>query len=100
MTRLEITHIDKPDRYSPVEAIRELMGPTWGPSTLASCVAWAEIPGNSFFVRGLLGAAVEVRVMPPKTLGGNKYLQTVADKTTENNLLSLPPIPAARRVQS
>ena len=94
---LEITHIRKPDRYSTVDSIQELAGPTWGPSTLSAAVAWAETPGNKFIVRGSLGATIDVMVMAPKHYGGQKYLQTVADRTETNNLLSLPEITPAMR---
>lgn len=99
MTVAEISQIDKPDRYSAAEAIRHVAGPNWGPLTLAQAVTWAEKPGNSFVVRGRI-SNVEVKVMPPKTYGGNKYLQTVADKTITNNLLSLPQIPLERYRQA
>jgi hypothetical protein len=98
MTTLEITHIKKPERYSPVDSIQEVAGP-WGVDTLANAVAWAEITGNRFIVRGLMGAEVSVRVMSPKSSYGNKYLQTVADRTETNNLLSLPEITQAMRAR-
>lgn len=96
MNVYEITHIKKPNRYSTVEAIQEVAGPGWGPISLASAVAWAETSGNKFIVRTSLGTAtVDVRVMLPKTVFGNKFLQTVADRTETNNLLSLPEITSA-----
>ncbi len=97
---LEITHIRKPDRYSTVDSIQEVAG-SWGVSTLANAVAWAEIPGNKFIVRGYMGGtAIAVMVMPPKYNGGQKYLQTVADRTETNNLLSLPEITSAMRLRA
>ncbi len=86
-----ITHIDKPDRYSPHEAIRRVSGPGWGILTLAQAVAWAKIPGNKFVVRNIM-STVDVKVMRPKGIFGDEYLQTVADNTTTDNLLSLPQI--------
>ncbi len=92
MPAYEITHIKKPNRNSPVESIQEVAGPDFKPATLAAAVAWAETPGNRFFVRGSMGATVDVRVMQPRTPQGSKFLQTVADRTETNNLLHLPEI--------
>lgn len=96
MSTLEITNIDKPDRFSPVEAIQRFAGSNWGPWTRAEAVQWAEIPGNKFVVKGPLRDYVDVMVMPPKTTYGEKYLQTRADYSLGNNLLSLPAITLAQ----
>ncbi len=95
MTILEITHIKKPDRFSTVDSIQEVAGSGWGPWTLAYAVQWAETYGNRFIVRGSLGTQIDVKVMPPKSFYGSKYLQTVSDRTETNNLLSLPEITSA-----
>lgn len=91
MTTAEITHIDKPDRYSQTDAIRAFNGPGWErPLTLAQAVAWAKRPGNKFIVRTQWGTAVDVVVAT--SARGLEYLRTRADNTLEDNLLSLPPI--------
>lgn len=100
MNIAEITHIKKPDRYSTVDSIQEVAGATWGPVSLAAAVKWAETYGNKFIVRGSMGATIDVKVMPAKTYGGQKYLQTVADNTETNNLLSLPEITVAMRLRA
>src|SRR6266446_4569758 len=52
--------------------------------------------GNTFFVVGADGSEAEVKVFihfPPWEPRGIRYIATVADDSTEDNLLSLPECP-------
>ena len=102
-TRLEITHITKPDRHDPYTRIQwagNLNGIISGgfkdtPANIAHCILAGT---HEFFVRagtGLLGRQIEVPVMAMKPLyeGGEWYIQTATDFTKVDNLLSLPEFP-------
>ncbi|MDB5492644.1 MAG: hypothetical protein JWO78_2493 [Micavibrio sp.] len=84
-----ITSVDKTENN--VESITTLVGPDWGPFTLAECVAWAKEPDHQFVVRGAI-STLEVMVVPSKTEPGREILQTRMDRTMVDTLLTLKPI--------
>jgi hypothetical protein len=88
-----VTCINKTDRYNPWERIRHLGGTKdgggqWGCSQ-QECVSYIE-SGYTFYVQqGQNKVYLEVAVSPE----GNKYVKTKADRTPQDNLLSLPECP-------
>ncbi len=74
--RIQVRCINKTNRTSIHERISHV-GNGISRWALDDAIAWLERPGNSFFVQ-------------PVGPNGRKYLRTVADTTTVNNLLSLP----------
>lgn len=93
-TRHEVTCINKDDRYSPYERIRNIGGknPDGGRWSLTQPEAIAAIKSRryDFFVRK---AGREVNVIVAKSRSGNEYIKTEADGEEPNNLLSLVECP-------
>ncbi len=95
MLRFEIKNVTKPDRYSPVERIQWLgcaaygSDPGWKQTSAELALLITE-KGYSFFVVDPLdGSEIEVVAMQ-RGLLSEPYVQTRADDTTRDNLLSLP----------
>ena len=102
--RLEITNITKPDRQDHHSRIlwaghpagmMGLNGFKDTPANIARCIMAGT---HEFYVRrpGILGLGlgeVAVMAMPPLYPGGEPFIQTQADHTTRDNLLSLPEFP-------
>jgi hypothetical protein len=83
----EITCI-VPDGSDPDNRIDEVGGPGWKKSE-DTVIDEIDNQGRDYFVK-VNGAQVDVVVRDRE---GRKYLRTDPDKTTENNLLSLPECP-------
>jgi hypothetical protein len=90
--RSRITCIKKDDRYSPYEAIQEVGGVSKdGPWTISQKRCIELIDGGWQFYVNELGHDVDVIVA--KSRFGNRYIRTVSDRDTPDNLLSLPECP-------
>jgi hypothetical protein len=83
-----ITSLDKTENN--LESITTLVGPDWGPFTLAECIAWAKEPNHQFVVRGSI-STLEVTVATSKSTG-KEILQTRMDRGMTDTLLTLKPI--------
>ena len=85
MARLQITCINKSDRFNPHERIINVGGNgfRFSQKDAIDCI---EKHVHTFFVSVGLGTADVVIA----THNGNKYLKTVPDKIQADNLLSLP----------
>lgn len=87
--RIQISCINKDDRYSPYERIQRLGGmynnKVWN-NSLSEVIEFIEKGTYSFYthVNG------HVRNVIIATRSGAKYLKTEADNDTPDNLLSLP----------
>lgn len=93
MSTHQVMCINKSDRPNPHEAIRNIGGVEGGTRwriTQQEAVEGIESGKWSFYVN-VNGKAVKVIVAVSQY--GNKYIKTEADKTGENNLLSLPECP-------
>jgi hypothetical protein len=92
---VQITCINKTDRYNPHERIRAVGGRnsdgTGWKLTQELAIAAIEEGKYSFYVERPAGD--RVRVVVPRSAQGNKYLKTEADGEQPNNLLSLPECP-------
>jgi hypothetical protein len=91
MTRLEVTCVNKTDRYDPHDRIKMIGGINadgrcWR-ETQERVIALIESGQCEFFVRVDWR---EVRLVVAVSRYGNKYLKTEADSEQPNNLLSLP----------
>lgn len=87
-TRLEVTCINKTDRYNPHERIENIGGNSWK-HTEDDAIAYIENGVYSYYVnRG----GYEARVIIA-TRSGHKYLKTEEDGEQPDNLLSLPECP-------
>jgi len=94
---MQITAIHKNPRNDPGHPIRSVSGMNLtqnAPFTMSQkdCIASID-RGNRFFVVGADGSQAEVKVFihfPPWNLQGIRYIATVADRSTADNLLSLP----------
>ena len=90
-SRHQVTCINKDDRYNPYERITHIGGinadKTRWKLSQANAIYESETGVYEFYVNKL-GHNVEVIVA--KSRYGNKYLKTVADGDTPDNLLSLP----------
>lgn len=87
--------INKTDRYSPHERIRNIGGQNadgtrWN-ITQPRAIEGIEAGKWSFYVERLAGDRVDVVVA--RSAAGNNYLKTTADGDQPNNLLSLPECP-------
>jgi len=82
-----ITSVDKTENN--LESITTLVGPDWGPFTLAECIAWAKEPNHQFVVPGAI-STLEVTVATSKS--GKEILQTRMDPVMTDTLLTLKPI--------
>jgi hypothetical protein len=92
--RVQILCINKDDRYNPYERIQSVGGKNddgtrWKLSQ-QDAIEYIENNTYSFYVEQY-GKSVDVIVS--KSPYGNKYLKTVADDQSPNNLLSLPECP-------
>jgi hypothetical protein len=94
MTEVRITCINKDsgNNFDPHEAISHYgwLNPVTnetGRANRSTMVSWLEIPGNYAYVLDWLGNKTYCKVMQRN---GNKFLQTIADGRTTDNLLSLP----------
>ena len=89
-TRVKIDCINKNDRQSKYERISHVGGPnangTRWKLKLDDAIAGIEAGTYSFFTKP---STHEVNVVVAKTAQGRKYLKTVADADTPDNLLSL-----------
>ena len=100
--RKQITCIHKTPRADTHHAIKIVGGVTVNLATNTSfrmtqeeCISELD-RGNTFFVVGADGSEAEVKVFihfPPWEPRGIRYIATVADDSTEDNLLSLPECP-------
>lgn len=91
---VRITHIDKDDRYDAHERIQAIGGinpnlTTWKRSQ-TTAIEDIERGRYSYYVTDGSGRAVDVIVAVSRF--GNKYIKTVADGESPNNLLSLPEV--------
>lgn len=84
-----ITNVDKTSNN--LEDITALVGPDWGPLTLAEAVEWSKKPNHLFVVAGAI-SALDVMAVRSKTRPGHEYLQTLGDNIKIDNLLTLPGI--------
>lgn len=84
MARLQVTCINKTDRYNPHERIKNIGGTGWR-HTQPEAINNIILGINSYFVHAA-GRTVEVVVA---THNGNRYLKTEADGVQPDNLLSL-----------
>jgi hypothetical protein len=89
--RVEIDCINKDPRQDPYHAIQRVGGPNsngdrWKVS-LSEAVAGVESGKWQFYVRR---GGHTVDVVVATSAHGHKYLRTVADRDTPDNLLSLP----------
>jgi hypothetical protein len=88
MARLQVTCINKTDRYGAHERIRNIGGAGWKHSE-DDAIYYIESGTHSYFVdRG--GYSVDVIVAMRL---GNKYLKTRNDGEQPDNLLALPECP-------
>jgi len=85
--RLQITCINKTDRYSAHERIKSCGGQNWR-KTQEQVIYDIENRINEYFVK--VGGYREVNVVVAKSAWGNKYIKTTDDGEMPNNLLSLP----------
>lgn len=85
MAKLQVTCVNKRDRFNPHEKIQRIGGAGWSkPEEVA--IQEIESGTNSFYVN-VNGRDVDVIVA---THLGRKYLKTRADDYRPDNLLSLP----------
>ena len=98
MADCRITHIRKPDRFSPHEHITHVGNVSTSGNTSTVNWIWTrekvissiEEKSNTFFVKDVIsGKRSEVGVIYPGE-GRLPYLRTYADGDWNNNLLSLP----------
>jgi Protein of unknown function (DUF3892) len=94
MSRLQVTCINKSDRYNAHERILNIGGVNgdgtrWKMSQ-EDAIRNIESATNEFFV--IVGGR-EVNVIVAKSQYGNKYIKTEPDADQPNNLLSLPECP-------
>ncbi len=92
MTRYEVRCINKANRYSKDEHIMRLGGvkddgTNWN-FTQEEVIQ--QIESGDYFYVNKGGKEVKVIVINPTSLLGSKYLKTVSDGISPNNLLSLP----------
>ena len=85
MATLQVTCINKSDRYSRHERIRNIGGSGWR-HTQEQAIRNIETGINDYYTQGG-GQRAKVIVA---THDGHKYLKTDSDTTTRDNLLSLP----------
>jgi hypothetical protein len=85
--RLQITCVNKTDRYNPHERIRTCGGLGWR-KTQEQIIYDIENRINEYFVR--VGGYRDVEVIVAVSVWGNKYIKTRDDDQMPNNLLSLP----------
>jgi hypothetical protein len=85
MADWQITCINKTDRTSPHERIRQVGGPGWRKSA-DEVIRLIEAGTDTFWV-SVSGNRADVVV---DTYNGRKYLRTRPDDYRQNNLLSLP----------
>jgi len=93
MTILNVTCINKTDRYNPWERISSVGGVANGrpwKHTQEEAVSAIEHRLISYFVSK---AGQSVRVIVAVSAYGHKYIKTEADGEVPNNLLSLPECP-------
>jgi hypothetical protein len=85
MARLQVTCINKTDRYNPHERIRNIGGPGFKYSE-SDVIGFIENHVHTFYVH-VGNNTVDVIIA---THLGRKYLKTVPDGVQPDNLLSLP----------
>jgi len=94
-TRVQILCINKTDRFSAHERIRNIGGRNPGGDrwrlTLDEAIRGIERGEWSFYVERPAGDRVDVVIAT--SAYGNRYLKTTADGEQPNNLLSLPECP-------
>lgn len=91
MADVQVTCINKPDPYSPVEHITHLGGASWR-WTREQVIASIDSRTNTFFVRDpRSGLRANVRVVRPA--GRPAYVRTSPDGDPYDNLLSLNQCP-------
>jgi hypothetical protein len=85
---LQVTGIVKRQHHNPHERITALCGPGWGQKSSATIIAELERipPTNTYYV---LVSGMRANVIVATRLGV-KYLKTVRDGESPDNLLSLP----------
>jgi len=72
-----------------LEHITDLAGNDWQ-LTRAQVIADMETGRRYFVNSNVFGARAYLEIMPAKSILGERYVRTVPDDTTANNLLSLP----------
>jgi hypothetical protein len=88
MPRLQVTCVNKTDRYEPAERIGSIGGAGWK-QTEKEAIDYIERGIHSYYIDSG-GYAVDVLVM---TRSERKYLKTENDSEQPNNLLALPECP-------
>ena len=86
MATYHVTCINKSDRTSRHERIRNIGGLGWQ-HTQQNAIVWIEAGINDYYTTA---PGYRAKVIVAKTPEGHKYLKTDADTTTKDNLLSLP----------
>jgi hypothetical protein len=88
--KLKVTHINKRDHYNPHERIQNIAGVLVDGTPWKLTVDQAIMAIESGIAVYYVALGTYVIDLIIATHEGRKYLKTVADTTTNNNLLNLP----------
>lgn len=89
ITEFEVTHIRKPNPYSPVEAVQRLKGPSFNEDREE--VYWNIVKlGCRYYVASQSLLASRVYLEPQISPAGTRFVRTKPNGLLDDNLLSLP----------